>query len=131
MEHKNRLFIPDLKKDKNKLIQFQYSKFSPFEGHIQTDKQGMVVLKDVVSFIQTALMKLYVEQGNQKAIFEFFDQAVNKKQIYIDAKEIEEFLKRIIDKSMSTMAIALIYEHSKHDEKYIEALDKWRQLGSD
>lgn len=32
---------------------------------------------------------------------------------------------------MSTIAIALIYEHSKHDEKYIEALDKWRQLGSD
>lgn len=55
------------------MTSFQYSKFSPFEGNIKTDKNGNVLLKDVVSLIQTALIKLYVEQGNQKAIFEFFD----------------------------------------------------------
>ena len=73
LEHKNKLFIPDLKKDKNKMISFQYSKFSPFEGNIKTDKQGQVLLRDVVALIQTALIKLYVENANQKAIFEFFD----------------------------------------------------------
>lgn len=46
LEHKNKLFIPDLKKDKNKLINFQYSKFSPFEGNLKS-----VPLKDVVSLI--------------------------------------------------------------------------------
>ena len=61
------------------MTSFQYSKFSPFEGNIKMDKQGNVVLRDVVSLIQTALIKLYVEQGNQKAIFDFFDQPMNKK----------------------------------------------------
>lgn len=83
----------------------------------------------MVSLIQTALIKLYVENGNQKAIFDFFDQPVNKKAIYIDAIEIETFLKRVMDKSISTCTMALIYEHT--NEKYIEALDKWKQLASD
>ena len=54
---------------------------------------------------------------------------MNKKQIYIDAQEIETFLKLVYDKSISTITMALIYEHT--NEKYIEALEKWRQLNSE
>lgn len=54
---------------------------------------------------------------------------MNKKQIYIDALEIENFLKLVLDKSISTITMALIYEHT--NEKYIEALDKWKQLATE
>ena len=61
LEHKNRLFTSDLKKNRQ-FVKFQYSKFSPFSAIIKQDKTGNgVSLKDVVSFIQTNLIKLYVE----------------------------------------------------------------------
>lgn len=44
------------------MISFLYSKFSPFSGYIKMDSKTQgVLLKDVVSFIQTNLIKLYVE----------------------------------------------------------------------
>ena len=51
LEHKNRTFIPDLKKNPNKTIKFQYSKFSPFYELIKKDISGGTLLKDVVTFI--------------------------------------------------------------------------------
>ena len=30
LEHKNAMFVSDLNKNKNKMVKFQYSKFSPF-----------------------------------------------------------------------------------------------------
>lgn len=61
LEHKNKLFIPDLQKDKNKMISFLYSNYSPFNNLIKKGDKGNVLLRDVVALIQTALIKLYVE----------------------------------------------------------------------
>ena len=38
-------------------------------------------------------------------------------------------MKLVYDKSISTITMALIYEHT--NEKFIDALDKWRQLASE
>lgn len=63
LEHKNQMFVSELNKNQNKSVKFLYSKFSPFSNWIKKDKQVEtgVILKEVVSFIQTNLIKLYVE----------------------------------------------------------------------
>jgi hypothetical protein len=98
LEHKNQKFTAELKKNPNKIVKFQYSNFSPFSNFIKKEqKENGVLLKDVVSFIQTNLIKLYVEKGDRKAIYTFFSSSHNKKQVYIEYKEIEEYLSRIPD----------------------------------
>jgi hypothetical protein len=73
LENKNQKFTATLKNNPTRSISFLYSKFSPFSGYIKADSkvQG-VPLRDVVAFIQTNLIKLYVEQGDKKAIYNFF-----------------------------------------------------------
>lgn len=96
LESKNQQFIGELKKNPNKSKKFQYSKFSPFSNFIKKSKEG-ALLKDVVAFIQTNIIKLYVEKGDKKAIYNFFSSAHNKKSVFIDFKEIQEFLERVPD----------------------------------
>jgi hypothetical protein len=50
----------------------------------------------------------------------FFNSPANKKQIYIDSQEIEEFLARNEDKKISMITMALIYENT--EGKYEQAL---------
>jgi hypothetical protein len=83
------------------------------------------LLKDVVSFIQTIIIKLYVEKGDKKAIYNFFSTSHNKKSIYIDQVEIQEFLSRIQDQSICAVTMALILENTG---EYSKALEKWQQL---
>lgn len=45
------MFIPDLKKDKNKMISFLYSDYSPFKDIIIRDDKGNVPLRDVVAIV--------------------------------------------------------------------------------
>lgn len=87
LESKNQQFIGELKKNPNKKQKFQYSKFSPFQNFIKKTKDG-ALLKDVVTFIQTNLIKLYVEKGDKKAIYNFFSSSHNKKSVFIDFAEI-------------------------------------------
>ena len=62
LEHKNQKFTSELNKNANKTIKFQYSKFSPFSHLIKPDRSGAgVLLKDVTAFLQTNLIKIYVE----------------------------------------------------------------------
>ena len=92
LEYKNRIFLPELKKPQlknTKTVNFQYSIYSPFSAVVKKDKSGGTLLKDVVAFIQTTLVKLYCEQKNKKAIFEFFHENTNRKQIYVDAQDLE------------------------------------------
>jgi len=85
----------------------------------------------VTSFLQTNLIKLYVEQGDKDSVYKFFKQSHNTKQVYIDHKEIEEFLERYqvgkkpeeIKTCNVTMALILEYTNDN-----VRALDKWMQL---
>ena len=120
LEQMNQQFIGEIKKNPNKSKKFQYSKFSPFASFIK-NKDGALI-KDVVSFIQTIIIKLYVEKGDKKAIYNFFSSSHNKKSIYIDQTEIKEFLDRIHDQSICAVTMALILENTG---EYSKALEKW------
>ena len=130
LEHKNQKFISDLKRNPQATVKFQYSKFSPFGRFIKQEKTKQPdSLLDVVAFIQTNLIKIYVEQGNKKAISEFFRRSHNKKQIHIDTNEIEEYLlRKVTDLQISNITMAMILEHTGQNTK---ALEKWKQLMSE
>lgn len=86
-------------------------------------------MKDVTSFLQTNLIKLYVEQGDKDSVYKFFE--LNKKQVHIDDKEIGDFLDRFQvgkspeDQKICKVTMALILEHTGANEG---ALDRWEQL---
>lgn len=88
LEHKNRLLVRDLRKNKAKLVELLYSKYSPFADYVRKQKGGVALL-DIVKFIQTNLLKLYVEMGNKKAIMNFFESKDNRGCIVADAAEID------------------------------------------
>ena len=66
---------------------------------------------------------MYVDQGNKKAIMNFFESSSNRRNIIVEAEEMEEFLKRKDDPEMHVLILALIHEHVH--EKYNEALKMW------
>ena len=86
-------------------------------------------LLDIVKFIQTNLLKLYVDQGNKKAIMNFFESKDNRGCIVADAAEIDQYLRRRDNPEMFIYIMALIHEHV--EQNYHEALQKWQQMKSD
>jgi len=70
-------YLKELRKDEEKAADFMYSEYTQNFNAIRKDKQ--VLLKDIVPFVQTALVRLYIEdeeRGSQK-ILEFFGQFTN------------------------------------------------------
>jgi len=70
-------YLKELRKDEEKAADFMYSEYTQNFNAIRKDKQ--VLLKDIVPFVQTALVRLYIEdeeRGSQK-ILEFFSQFTN------------------------------------------------------
>lgn len=120
------MFCSELQKIPNKTVQFQYSKFSPFSSLIKKEKSdSKVSLKEVVGFIQTNLIKLYIERGDQKAISDFFSTSLNKHQMHIDTDELNAFLSKQKDKTVCNITMALIFENNGKLEK---ALKYWQNL---
>ena len=50
LEHKNRLFVADLLKNRAKLVELLYSKYSPYADYVRKQKGGVALL-DIVKFI--------------------------------------------------------------------------------
>ena len=69
MEILNQKFTGELKKESDKQVQFMYSKFSPVEACLKKEK---VSLKDMVSLVQTNLLKFYVDLKEKDRIYQFF-----------------------------------------------------------
>ena len=65
----NAKFAGELKKDLEKSMIFIYSKFSPVESCLRKEK---VLLKDMLSLVQTNLLKLYVDLKEKDKIYQFF-----------------------------------------------------------
>lgn len=74
------------------------------------------------------MIKLYVEQGDKKAIYNFFSTYHHKKSVFVDHQEIEEFLERVLDQKICNVTMALLLEQTGQNTK---ALDKWMQLKSE
>jgi len=66
LEVLNSKFAGELKKDSDKQVQFVYSKFSQVEMCLRKDK---VSLKDMVSLVQTNLLKFYVDLKEKDRIY--------------------------------------------------------------
>lgn len=54
----NSKYVAELRKDPNKEIEFMFSTFSGVASKIRQEKQK---LKDIVSHIQTAIVKMYID----------------------------------------------------------------------
>jgi len=63
--------VAELRKDPNKDAEFLYSKFSPFVTCIRTEEKFK--LRDILSLVQTVLLKLYIESDLVEKIHEFFN----------------------------------------------------------
>ena len=114
----NAKYAGELKKDLEKEIHFCYSKFSPFADCIRDDK---ILLRDMLNLVQTNLVKFYVDLREKERIYAFFQNY--QRQIYLDAKELEEYLKKDKDNFINNSTLALIYECI---DNYEEALIKWK-----
>lgn len=111
----------EIKKDQDKETKFMYTKFSPIADCIKQDRK--VSLRDMLSLVQTNLLKVYIEMKDKDKIYQFFQ--TYQKQIYLDSKELEEYLTRTKDDPINNITMALVNESI---DNYYEALRIWSQL---
>jgi len=73
----NSKYVAELRKDPNKEVEFMVSNFSQVASKIRQEKQK---LKDIVSHIQTAIVKMYIDADNngdmEMKVYEFFNNMV-------------------------------------------------------
>jgi hypothetical protein len=117
----NAKFAGELKKDLEKEVKFLYSKFSQLANCIKQDRK--VLLRDMLSLVQTNLLKLYVEMKEKEKIYTFFQSY--QRQIYLDARELEEYIAIAKDDPINSITLALVNEYIDNLE---EALKIWSSL---
>lgn len=66
----NAKYVAELRKDPSKQAEFIHSKYSLMDGVLNTEEKFF--LKDILSLVQTALMKMYIEADMQDKIHDFF-----------------------------------------------------------
>lgn len=92
LEILNSKFAAEYKKDPERICQFVYSKFSPVESCIKRGGETKVFMKDILTIVQTNLLKFYVELKEKDKIYQFFQ--MNQRQALIDARELQEYINR-------------------------------------
>jgi hypothetical protein len=66
----NSKYVAELRKDPSKQAEFIHSKYSLVSDVLKTEEKFL--LKDILSLVQTALMKMYIEADMQDKIHSFF-----------------------------------------------------------
>ena len=84
LEVLNAKYADDIKNDQAKQVTFIYSRFSPIEACLLKSK---VNLRDILSLVQTNLLKLMIDLKEKELIYKFF-QKYNK-ALLIDARDLE------------------------------------------
>jgi len=73
----NSKYVAELRKDPNKEVEFMVSTFSQVAPKIRQEKQK---LKDIVSHIQTAIVKMYIDADNngdmEMKVYDFFNNMI-------------------------------------------------------
>ena len=68
----NAKYVAEVRKDSSKPADFIHSKYSLMDGILKVEEKFL--LKDILSLVQTALIKMYIEADIQEKIHEFFSQ---------------------------------------------------------
>ena len=71
----NAKYVAELRKDPSKPVEFIHSKYSFTADVLNVDDK--FPMKDILSLVQTALMKMYIEADMQDQIHSFFSQISN------------------------------------------------------
>ena len=75
--HLNQRYLSELRKDEDKQAEFMYSDYARNINTIKKDERKL--LKEIVPFVQTALIRLYIEESDEKEedrrqkIYDFFN----------------------------------------------------------
>ena len=119
----NAKYAGEIQKDPSKQVTFMYSKFSPVEACLQKTK---VNLKDMLSLVQTNLLKLLIDLKEKDRIYEFF-QKYNK-GLFIDPRELEDYILKFQQKDdpINQIVLALVHEYIKDGQEYVKALEIWQ-----
>lgn len=128
LEIMNTKFAAEVKRDSEKQVSFIYSKFSPVADCLRKDK---VLLRDILSLVQTNLLKILVELKEKDKIYQFFQ--VNQKQLFIDAKELDVYIKKPptdlpVGAPTPPISIVMLALVNEYIENYAEALSLWNSL---
>ena len=102
-----------------------YSKFSPVEACLQKTK---VNLRDMLSLVQTNLLKLMIDLKEKDRIYVFF-QKYNK-GLFIDPRELEDYIIKCQQKDdpINQIVLALVHEYINDGQEYVKALEIWQSL---
>jgi len=70
----NQKYLNEIRKDEDKQAEFMYSNYALNENVIKRDEKRL--LKEILPFVQTALIRLYLDEGDEgrDKIYEFFNQ---------------------------------------------------------
>ena len=130
-EYLNTGYLKELRKDEEKSAEFMYSEYTQNFNAIKKDKP--VLLKEIVPFVQTALVRLYVEdedRGAQK-VLDFFSQFTNGTQqshhLMLLQPELNNFLDNPQFQSRNVTRICKAL-YAEHRENYEEALKMWQNI---
>jgi hypothetical protein len=104
-----------------------YSKFSPVEACLQKTK---VSLRDMLSLVQTNLLKLLIDLKEKERIYDFFQKY--SKGLFLDARELEDYILKYQqrDDPINQIVLALVNEYINDGQEYVRALDIWQALSA-
>jgi hypothetical protein len=110
------------KKDETHMINFTSSKYSQMSANIKKDI-GMT-LSEMMTMIQTNLLKMYIEGGLKEKIHDFFKRW-HHSCFYVDHAELTTYIDSGDQSEVSSIAMALLHEACGEKEK---ALKIWEFL---
>ena len=111
--HLNQKYLSELRKDEEKQAEFMYSDYALNQNVIKKDPKK---LKEIVPFVQTALIRLYIDMGDEgrEKIYDFFNQFSNGTQqsnhLFLLQQEMESFSRQpqLQQKDVTREAMALL-----------------------
>lgn len=153
LEILNAKYVAELRKDPNKEAEFMVSNFSDIAVKIV---QKRYMLREIVSIVQMAIIKMYIEADKdgdmETKVQDFFNEMGNtssanqnqsssnafvienrSKQLYIEENEMNEYLRiqTFQAKRIKNITSALLNEHLERPESLEAALQVWNKLRSD
>jgi hypothetical protein len=124
LEILNSKYAGEVKKDSERTIQFVYSKYSPVEACLKKDR---VLMRDMLSLVQTNLLKFYVDLKEKQKIYQFF-QDYQRQQLLLDPRELQGYIEKFHGGESDAVNLIVMALVNENIDNYQEALKIWNQL---